>query len=431
MLLNRKSFRLALGVLVLLAGGSAIAQDLVGFQLFAPAEVTPYGGGPRPKEGYFFVFDGILWSISTPEVAAIGNGIPGQNSRDVFNVQTLDVDAATAWTQTNTHSTGDFKAIFKEGNRFEIGRITDRHGWMLGVHRLNTQTQIFNFTDVGVVFSDDDDWGTPVGGRLEGPVAMVPNPDYDPDTNPDVPEEILGPSVSLPVIFDDLTITNRVNHWSVELMYICRVRHCRFGGVMEIFAGARYMAFDERFTVETFNDQIVVTGDDDDDDFSAEVPGALADSHWQTDVENHIVGGQLGARWFKKHGRWMFSTEGRFLAGINYQNYHQIGVLGNKLNENRGMLGIPSEMLPTEFEHSTHIRELSPAIEARFDWRYQLTRSISFRAGWTGIWIGGLARPSNMIDYSLREEGVMGLLTDNNSQNVFIHGLTLGVDVNR
>jgi len=64
----------------------------------------------------------------------------------------------------------------------------------------------------------------------------------------------------------------------------------------------------------------------------------------------------------------------------------------------------------------------------RFDFRYMITRAIDFHVGWTGIWMGGIARPSNMIDYSVPS---MGINTANNRQNVLMNGLNLGFDINR
>ena len=93
-----------------------------------------------------------------------------------------------------------------------------------------------------------------------------------------------------------------------------------------------------------------------------------------------------------------------------------------------GELYEPALMGPTYFTHWAHIQEWSPAVELRTELKYQLTRSITFRAGWTGIWIDNLARASNLVNY---EVAYMGLNTHFNRQDVFIHGLTLGVEVNR
>ena len=47
-------------------------QGLQDVQLFAPAEFSSYGGGVRPKEGFFFSVDWLNWSTSAPEGRPIG-----------------------------------------------------------------------------------------------------------------------------------------------------------------------------------------------------------------------------------------------------------------------------------------------------------------------------------------------------------------------
>ncbi len=69
---NRANLRVAIGLFVLFAATSARGQELQGFQLFAPADVSTFGGDQQPNEGYFFQFDGLFWSISAPRTAPIG-----------------------------------------------------------------------------------------------------------------------------------------------------------------------------------------------------------------------------------------------------------------------------------------------------------------------------------------------------------------------
>jgi hypothetical protein len=85
-------------------------------------------------------------------------------------------------------------------------------------------------------------------------------------------------------------------------------------------------------------------------------------------------------------------------------------------------------MSHTTTTHLEHAREWSPAIELRVEGRYQITRAISFHAGWTGIWMDGIARASSVIDYTVP---AMGFDMAGNRESVFVNGLTLGFDVNR
>jgi hypothetical protein len=67
-------------------------------------------------------------------------------------------------------------------------------------------------------------------------------------------------------------------------------------------------------------------------------------------------------------------------------------------------------------------------VELRAGLRYKLTRAIDVGAGWTGIWVADVARPSSMINYEVPS---MGILTEFNRQDVFIHGVSFTVTINR
>ena len=60
-----------------------------------------------------------------------------------------------------------------------------------------------------------------------------------------------------------------------------------------------------------------------------------------------MVGPQIGLRWFKKQGRWMFTTEGRFLAGMNCQNISQQVDIGPNLNPGVNPDGTYTPFQPT------------------------------------------------------------------------------------
>ncbi len=47
------------------------------------------------------------------------------------------------------------------------------------------------------------------------------------------------------------------------------------------------------------------------------------------------------------------------------------------------------------------------------------------------MYIGNVARPSNMIDYTLYETHALGILGQNNRQYIFMQGVALGLEFNR
>jgi hypothetical protein len=214
---------------------------------------------------------------------------------------------------------------------------------------------------------------------------------------------------NLPITFDTVQLVNNTEYWSIELMYACRSREIGEGGYLECYAGPRYAEFNDSFSVNALG-------------------GNLDATNWDTDAQNHIIAGQVGARYFKKVGRWMFNTEGRFFGGINYQNIYQSGVIGTNLNPQAGALFRPSNLSPVAFTHSEFKSEFTPGIELRLELRYQLTRAISLRGGWSGTYMDNIARASSLTEYTMPN---FGIKQDYDNQSVFVNGVVFGVDINR
>ncbi|MBN2577930.1 MAG: BBP7 family outer membrane beta-barrel protein [Pirellulales bacterium] len=372
-------------------------------QLFAPPEVSTVGGPPKANEGFFFSYEGLYWATSAPRIVPVGNqNVP---TRDAY----YGLEDSDLVIQTNTLDTGFLTAKFEPGQRWEIGRIVDHSGWVLSVTQLQDQDIVFSNQNVQMVV-DDPPFGPGPERLLDGVVGHIIT------QNPYTDTPVIRP---LPLVWDTLSGNNSTRYWSIEWMYIYRPQPTHHNSYFEFFIGPRYFEFDDSFNVDA-------TG------------GILSDSMWNTNAENHVIAGQVGARWFHKTGRWMLSTEGRLWAGLNCQNFTEEGVLGT-------LLPSPSEvhadftpllMSPMAFFHTAFKREFNPGVELRVDLRYQLTRAISVRAGWTGMWMDRVARAAGMVDYTLQRsaEGLpagFGLLTDQNRQNVWINGFTIGLDINR
>jgi hypothetical protein len=361
MMPNRTTLRMAIGVLVMLAAVPAFAQGIGGAQFFAPADISPYGRGPQPNQGYFFVFDGLYWSVSQPHVSKIGDEAKEQLYPQSDGSVLVAPILPSNWSSTDT---GLFTAPFNPGQRVEFGRVEEHQGWFVSTFRLNDQTQDPTAYNVPVVYKD--------------------------------PSDILKGAA---VRYTTLDLYNENTTWNIELNYLYRFLPFHNNGVAELFLGVRYMEFNEMFKISG-------------------VGGALDWTFILTDTENHLLAPQIGLRFFKKYAsRFMFSAEGRFFEGFNSLNVSQYAVMGF------------NQSAPLGNTATTHVFNGSwyPAVEARFDIRYQLTRAISFRAGWTGMWLDGIARASNVNNYELPN---MGINLDNR-HGLFINGLTLGIDVNR
>lgn len=478
MSLNRTTTWMAAFAGVFLLALPAPGQGLPGVQLFAPAETSPYGGGVRPKEGFFFSFDYLYWSTSAPEGEEIG--FPGQR---LAYYGPNDYDAVV---QTNSLHTDILQQQWENGERFEIGDRWRHHGWMLGTLRLksNSSNDIvangvsMNWDDpifgapgapsqqllkgyylvprstpqtwpssvpvedrimVGPVDPDDADptiVNLPIFGPFtDGPIGYVPViTDFGDEAQP----AVLRP---LPIVFDDVKVENKNELWGTELMYSYRTHPQNRGGFFEMYFGARYLEFNDLFSVDARN-RIPGEPEDpveDEDRVPYWTPGAgLADSYWSTNADNHIVGPQVALRWFRTSDRWTLDTSGRFVAGFNNQNIFQQGTLasqwypGSKYTsdiefEPADFQGRPLLMSKTSFTHREHEVEWSPIVELRINLQYQLTRGISVRGGWTGMWIDGIARGSSLNVYRVPD---MGLDMADNRQDVFVHGFNFGAQLN-
>ncbi len=444
MLLYRAKPWLGVWLALLLTSVTANAQEYQDMQLFAPAEFDQFGGGTRADQGLFFQFDGLYWWILPPDTDPIGK--PGL-TRDVF----FAPDASTV--QHNTLSNSNISADAVGGQRYEFGCVHGHQGFMVSIFDLTDQTQRLAYSEVDIVFDDQPFLQvTPDGsqniGRLWGYVADVIEAT---DTDGEYINMTLRP---LPVTFDEVILRNEVSVWGTEANYFYRTHPVHHGGIFEFFCGVRYFAFDETFSFEGYGNrfQRVFTepGDDEEDEELTATPLApgtiLADSFWWADAQNHIVGPQLALRWFKQSQRLTLSTEARFFAGFNFQHIDQEGVLGTELDEGYPTVGrvqsippnslyyepfTPITMDPVGFKHTRTAEEWSPGVELRFDLQYKLTRSIDFKVGWSALWIDGIARASNLIDYTLTETSLMGIDMADNRQSVFMHGLNIGFNVNR
>ncbi len=435
MSLSRTKTLLAAWTLVLVAAAPVLGAHPVGIddlQLFAPADMSTYGGGYRANEGFFFSFDAMLMWPSKPDPGLIGD----PTTRDVvITPQNPDLDGDGFFDagfdpikvkESSSISTGTLNAEEVSGQRYEFGYVEGHHGWFASILNVRPQTQTIVATDAHVVFVDSP-FGSVPQRHLQGPIWVV----LDPATNETPPYWI----DDLPVRFDDLEARYEITTWSTELSYLYRAHPFHCGGILELFLGARYMEIDDRFSVVA-EERLPA----EEEDPPENIPHGLGDSWWDNRVENHLVGPQIGLRWYRKSNRWTWSTEARFFSGFNRQNIKQRGLLGEHLNgqgvidailddDEEGVLKI-SNMQASPVSHDRRFHEWSPTAELRVDLKYQLTRSVSTGVGWTGIWIDGIARAPNTIDYILEQDSVMGI-GDHNHEDFFLHSLSFRVELNR
>lgn len=399
MLLRRSKLWLTIGAMVALGSMSAQAQ-VPDMQYFAPANPGTFGGGARANEGFFISGEYLRWSISKPDAASVGVAPPASRTvyydTDVFREQTSTAD--NTWIGSR----------FTDGSRVEAGFMEDHQGLMFSGFFMSTYGRVQKLPNADMVF-DDPEFGPPPFRRLlQGFVD---------DALTDI--QNLPVTFTAPVVLDDndnplptwgLVMDNVVKTWNTELNYVYRFHPTRHGTFWEIYLGVRYFEFNEEFNVDAFG-------------------GILADSFWYTRATNHVVGPQAGIRFFRTFDRWTFESTAKFFAGFNFQNYNQYGVLGSQLDPLAGpQEDVPLYMGPTSFTNSATEEEWSPSAELRVAIKYNVTRSMALSVGWTGMWMDGIGRASNAVVYRVPN---MGITLDRNNQDLFINGVTAGVEFNR
>jgi hypothetical protein len=335
-------------------------------QFFAPADADIFGGGPAAATGWFGSYDRIRMWVSRPEYQG-------------------------------SYTDGDFTW----GNRFDAGYMTeDRHGWLFSVWHIDgpqatdfliqERINIFESSDfinanpnVTIILRGDDD----LSGDAD-PLTGLPRRDRnDPRTNQR--DYFVGETL------------NTADLMSFELNKVLRLKTCHHGSIMEPFVGFRYMVFRDytsrgeytRFD-EEFGSQLEAPIP------PPPLPVAAFDNATieqytlqKTRWDNHMVGGQVGLRWFKLKGRWNLSSEVRAFAFQNFQNF--IGGLGVTTTYYDGTA--PNDDVIYEFVDKSRTDHHDASFvfggEVRADAAYALTRYLSLKVGMSFMEMGaGVAR---------------------------------------
>ncbi|HRX78688.1 MAG: BBP7 family outer membrane beta-barrel protein [Planctomycetaceae bacterium] len=354
------------------------------FQFFAPAEFGEFGNGPEAPTGWFATADRVHIYVSRP--------------RDEV-----------------THTEGDFTW----GNRFTLGYMSpEDHGWfgeywnIDGPHAFNVteaeRVNVLNTSDtVNTIASDYVDL------RNGTDVTVT-------DQNPGVPRSDQNNVISGDRRYFVRDSLNEAAITSFELNKSFRLKQLHYGSRFEPFFGFRYVSFQdywERDTYARITDLGVNVG---------QVPPTTIDpttlQNEQFDqltsrFDNHMVGGQFGARWYKVKGRWNLSGELRAFLFSNFQ--FQQTTLHTELTfyDATGVDEPPEGVFLSNTLNSGNATEFVFGGEVRAEAAYELTRDISLRAGITFMDFGrGVGRGNDI---------------NRNDQNVVMFGTTFGFDYRR
>ncbi len=391
MLSNRISLGLAAFLLVVSAGMTAQGQDheLAGAAIFEPADIRPYDNWAEPKQGFFFTFDGLYWHISPPAKTSVGDPTL---TPTVFVGPTLN----DSFVEQNSIDTSS-EVVWKWGDRTELGYIDGHNGFMFTAIETQSQTMETSAANAFVVFNDP---------------AFGPNGSHYLDTIL-APATLLTPAIigETPVNFRTIYVQNKSRLDGAEALYIYRASECPLGGDLEFTAGGRYFELKDQFWVDARG-------------------GNFTDSYWNTSSHNEIGGPEIGVRYYQPIGRFGFSAETRFTAGVNSQSVLQTGRLAAQLNAPNTLPGEPTLMTATSLSHSANFIEFSPIVELRLEAHMQLTNIIAVKAGYTGMFVNNVVRAADMVDYTLPTLGITRNL-QGNLQQVYMNGLNLSIEFNR
>ncbi len=368
-------------------------------QMAAPADFDQFGGDTRANEGFFFNYSGMYWTISAPKTATVGTeGSATVNWGPQFT-SVFPAGAATT-AQASTLNTSNLDTQWSGGYRLDLGYVEDHQGVEFTYWKVHGASQwLTPAGDVQVLFNDEVT-GSAGLGHLTGFLGV------DPVTL----NTILG---RVPVSFTQVTTNNWIKISGINLDYLYRTESTNFGGVWEWVIGAQYTETREQFLVEA--------------------TGGFLDQTDITDLAyNRMVGAEIGLHWFLRSERWTWDIRSTFSPALNFQSVRQTGVVGSNLDGGQPRSSGPIAMPPTTFDNAIHPVEFAPIVDVRFGLKYNFTRNIAGMVEWDGMYIDNVARPSNMNNYSLNSDGtVMGLISSNNKQQLWLQGVTAGIEINR
>ncbi len=190
-----------------------------------------------------------------------------------------------------------------------------------------------------------------------------------------------------------------------------------------MFLGARYYEFNDNFNVFTGENNGTTT-----------VPSFLGGSYWDTQAANHVIGPQIGLRWFRKQGRWTFNTEGRFFAGVNCQSIYATGRHRPQsepgAESGRFLYAVRAANDVAHHGHTLSPMPWSSRRRSNYGWKAGIRLPAPFPSMPAGRACGWTASPAPAA-WSCTQVPAMGIDMTDNRQSIFVNGLTLGFDVNR
>ena len=312
-------------------------------------------------------------------------------------------DREYMWISRPNVSQSEANGDFGWGNRYDLGFMTDdRSGWLVSMRHFSENSYETQYQErINRVNTAD---------TTNQPSTISPFLDQnDPQFR-----------TRAYILANSLNVASMSNF---ELNKTWRREPYRYGGIIEPMVGFRYTSFQDNAQNQSYSRSPNLISD----------PGTIAATNvvetlisHETEIQNRMVGGQLGFRYFNYYKRWTLSSEFRAFGLQNFQNRSYR--LRSETTEYAG-IAINSAVVATDYtlggginSERTSNTEFVTGFEARAEAAYQVTKYFSVRGGInvidfaTGIWRG--ANPG------------FGAVSNQN-QDVQLAGFTFGLTLNR
>jgi hypothetical protein len=198
------------------------------------------------------------------------------------------------------------------------------------------------------------------------------------------------------------------------------MKKLHYGSHLEPFFGFRYIKYQDFWQQDAYS-RITDLGVD-----VGQVPPLTQDptllqnerfDQLKSTFDNHMVGGQLGARWYKLKGRWNLSGEIRAFVFSNFQFQQTIQSSELTFYDATGVDEPPEGVFLSHTLSNDNATEFVFGGEVRAQAAYEVTRDVAIRVGITFMELGkGVGRGNNI---------------NANDENVTMFGTTFGIDIRR
>ena len=337
------------------------------YQFFSPLQTEDYLDEFPPTIGWFFTYDRTYFRINRP-------------------------DAEESFMQTDR----------SWGNRFDFGYTTSQgHGWYFSVMDIsgpNVSDRIRQERNNRFV----------EGSPQEEPI--------------DPPQDNNNRETGARDYFlnDSLNIATLSNF---EINKTFRQKPRNNGSIVEPFIGFRMARFTDFYRNDEYNryddegNPVPSIPDPNDPDSPAPDDAAIEEYiSSNANLANNMFGGQFGARWYNKRGRWLISGEIKAFAMANLQNLEDRTFTTITLVDvgTDNDVDTETQQFVSSFAHAS---EFVVGGELRAEAAYEVTRDFSLRFGFELLQLGrGIGRGNDITQ---------------NSQATTIYGITFGCTLNR